>query len=198
MQPQAADVVIIGAGATRICRIGDHEQGRRGDSGPIPNRHRDRFFNGKLRVLQALTCGNECQSSSATGRLPFPTRLRKECRTKQYEQHEQQIASRRHMGLMCGCSHRTTPKPSYRNCKSLLCRRPSLHLRMTMPLRIRSCSARQAKARERGVKILEETDVTGIRLEGDLVVGVDTTSGPINARLVVNAWGPWADTGKPR
>ena len=61
-----------------------------------------------------------------------------------------------------------------------------------MPLRIRSCSARQAKARERGVKILEEMDVTGIRLEGDLVVAMDTTSGPINARLVVNAWGPWA------
>jgi len=127
MQPQAADVVIIGAGATRICRIGDHEQGRRGYSGPIPNRHRDRFFNGKLRILQALTCGNECQSSSATGRLPFPARLRKESRTKQYEQ---QIALRRHMGLMCGYSHRTTPKPSCRNCKSLLCRRPSLHLRM--------------------------------------------------------------------
>jgi hypothetical protein len=89
MQPQAADVVIIGAGATRICRIGDHEHGRRGDSGPIPNLHRDRFFNGKLRVLQARTCGNECQSSPATGRLPFPARLR----------YEQQIALRASHGL---------------------------------------------------------------------------------------------------
>jgi len=48
------------------------------------------------------------------------------------------------------------------------------------------------KARERGVKILEQTEVTGIRLEGDRVVGVDTTSGPIDTRLVVNATGPWA------
>ena len=48
------------------------------------------------------------------------------------------------------------------------------------------------KARERGVKILEQTEVTGIRLEGDRVVGVDTTSGPIDTRLVVNAAGPWA------
>jgi len=47
-------------------------------------------------------------------------------------------------------------------------------------------------ARERGVKILEQTEVTGIRLEGDRVVGVDTTSGPIDTRLVVNAAGPWA------
>jgi sarcosine oxidase, subunit beta len=48
------------------------------------------------------------------------------------------------------------------------------------------------KARERGVKILEQTEVTGIRLERDRVVGVDTTSGPIDTRLVVNAAGPWA------
>jgi sarcosine oxidase subunit beta len=49
-----------------------------------------------------------------------------------------------------------------------------------------------AKAREDGVKILEQTEVTGIRLEGDRVVGVDTTSGSIDTRLVVNAAGPWA------
>lgn len=48
------------------------------------------------------------------------------------------------------------------------------------------------KARECGVKILEQTEVTGIRLEGDRVVGVDTTSGAIDTRLVVNAAGPWA------
>jgi glycine/D-amino acid oxidase-like deaminating enzyme len=48
------------------------------------------------------------------------------------------------------------------------------------------------KARECGVKILEQTEVTGIRLEGDRVVGVDTTSGVIDTRLVVNAAGPWA------
>jgi glycine/D-amino acid oxidase-like deaminating enzyme len=48
------------------------------------------------------------------------------------------------------------------------------------------------RARECGVKILEQTEVTGIRLTGDRVVGVDTTSGPIDTRLVVNAAGPWA------
>jgi sarcosine oxidase, subunit beta len=48
------------------------------------------------------------------------------------------------------------------------------------------------KARECGVKILEQTEVTGVRLEGDRVVGVETTSGPIDTRLVVNAAGPWA------
>jgi sarcosine oxidase subunit beta len=47
-------------------------------------------------------------------------------------------------------------------------------------------------ARERGVKILEQTEVTGVRLAGDRVVGVETTSGPIDTRLVVNAAGPWA------
>src|SRR5919197_2599594 len=49
-----------------------------------------------------------------------------------------------------------------------------------------------ARARECGVKILEQTEVTGIHLQGDRVVGVETTSGPIATRLVVNAAGPWA------
>ena len=49
-----------------------------------------------------------------------------------------------------------------------------------------------ARAREHGVKILEQTGVTGIRLRGDRVVGVDTTSGAIDTRLVINAAGPWA------
>ncbi len=48
------------------------------------------------------------------------------------------------------------------------------------------------KARECGVKILEQTEVTGIRVAGDRVVGVDTSSGPIDTRLIVNAAGPWA------
>ncbi len=49
-----------------------------------------------------------------------------------------------------------------------------------------------AKARASGVKILEQTEVTGIRLRGERVVGVETTSGPIETHLVVNAAGPWA------
>jgi sarcosine oxidase subunit beta len=49
-----------------------------------------------------------------------------------------------------------------------------------------------ARARECGVKILEQTEVTGIALNNGRVVGVETTSGPIDTRLVVNAAGPWA------
>jgi sarcosine oxidase subunit beta len=49
-----------------------------------------------------------------------------------------------------------------------------------------------ARARECGVKILEQTEVTGVHRQGDRVVGVETTSGPIETRLVVNAAGPWA------
>jgi sarcosine oxidase subunit beta len=49
-----------------------------------------------------------------------------------------------------------------------------------------------ARARECGVRILEQTEVTGIRLQGERVVGVETTSGAIDTRLVVNAAGPWA------
>src|SRR5919109_4533632 len=49
-----------------------------------------------------------------------------------------------------------------------------------------------ARARQCGVRILEQTEVTEIRLQGDHVVGVETTSGPIDTRLVVNAAGPWA------
>jgi len=48
------------------------------------------------------------------------------------------------------------------------------------------------QARERGVKIVQQTEVTGIRLEGDHVVGMDTSSGSIDTRLVINAAGPWA------
>jgi sarcosine oxidase, subunit beta len=49
-----------------------------------------------------------------------------------------------------------------------------------------------AKARECGVRILEQTEVTGIRLQRERVVGVETASGAIDTRLVVNAAGPWA------
>lgn len=50
-----------------------------------------------------------------------------------------------------------------------------------------------ARARECGVKILEQTEVTGIRLQGGRVAGVETTSGFIETRIVVNAAGPWAN-----
>ena len=48
------------------------------------------------------------------------------------------------------------------------------------------------KALERGVKIWREAEVTGIRVEGGAVTGVETSKGPISARKVVNACGAWS------
>ena len=49
-----------------------------------------------------------------------------------------------------------------------------------------------AQARARGVRILEETPVTGLRVEGGRVTAVETPAGAIATRLVINAAGPWA------
>ncbi|HVS63839.1 MAG TPA: FAD-dependent oxidoreductase [Thermoanaerobaculia bacterium] len=47
-------------------------------------------------------------------------------------------------------------------------------------------------ARERGAEILQDTAVTGIRLDGDgRVAGVETTRGGFDAPWVVNATGAW-------
>ncbi len=46
--------------------------------------------------------------------------------------------------------------------------------------------------RERGVKYLTHTPVTGILLQGDRVAGVKTRSGDFFAPAVVNAGGPWS------
>src|SRR5438128_4155987 len=43
-----------------------------------------------------------------------------------------------------------------------------------------------------GVTIERGIEVTGIRVEGDRVVAVETTRGPIQTPCVVNAAGPWA------
>jgi sarcosine oxidase, subunit beta len=49
-----------------------------------------------------------------------------------------------------------------------------------------------AQARARGVRVVEDTPVTGIVVERGRVTGVLTPSGTIATRLVVNAAGPWA------
>jgi sarcosine oxidase, subunit beta len=49
-----------------------------------------------------------------------------------------------------------------------------------------------ARARAGGVRILEETPVTGLRVAGSRVTGVETPAGVIATRLVINAAGPWA------
>jgi sarcosine oxidase subunit beta len=47
-------------------------------------------------------------------------------------------------------------------------------------------------AQARGVEIVRETEVTGVRLEGSRVVEVRTSRGNIATPIVVNAAGPWA------
>ena len=49
-----------------------------------------------------------------------------------------------------------------------------------------------ARARERGVRFIEETPVTGIELDGRKVSAVQTPAGRIGTRLVINAAGPQA------
>ncbi|HSL51540.1 MAG TPA: FAD-binding oxidoreductase [Candidatus Deferrimicrobiaceae bacterium] len=49
-----------------------------------------------------------------------------------------------------------------------------------------------AQARARGVRVVEDTPVTGIVVERGRVAGVQTPAGTIATRLVVNAAGPWA------
>ena len=47
-------------------------------------------------------------------------------------------------------------------------------------------------AQSMGVEIARETEVTGVRVQGGRVQGVDTSRGPIDAPVVVNAAGPYA------
>lgn len=49
-------------------------------------------------------------------------------------------------------------------------------------------------AKQLGVEILEDTEVTGIDMTGDKVAGVVTRRGRFSAPVVVNAAGPWAGT----
>lgn len=50
------------------------------------------------------------------------------------------------------------------------------------------------KARQKGVKVLTYTQVTGITLEGKRARGIQTTNGDYELDVVVNAAGPWALT----
>ena len=47
-------------------------------------------------------------------------------------------------------------------------------------------------AREMGLRVMEETSVTGIRVDGGRVSAVETSRGPIETRTVLNAAGTWA------
>ncbi|MGH9849572.1 MAG: NAD(P)/FAD-dependent oxidoreductase [Blastocatellia bacterium] len=48
------------------------------------------------------------------------------------------------------------------------------------------------RAKERGVRIWLNTEVTAVKVENDAVTGVKTTNGEVSTRNVVNAAGPWA------
>lgn len=54
-----------------------------------------------------------------------------------------------------------------------------------------ACNAFAARSRELGCRLKIGVQVTGIRINGGQVVGVDTTSGPVDAPVVVNTAGPW-------
>ncbi len=54
-----------------------------------------------------------------------------------------------------------------------------------------ACSAYAARARDHGGKVRQGVAVTGIRVSGGRVVGVDTVEGPVDAPVVVNTAGPW-------
>jgi sarcosine oxidase subunit beta len=48
------------------------------------------------------------------------------------------------------------------------------------------------RAKERGVKVRLNTEVTGMSIENGEIIGVKTTNGDVSTRVVVNAAGPWA------
>jgi sarcosine oxidase subunit beta len=48
------------------------------------------------------------------------------------------------------------------------------------------------RARERGVRVCEDTLVTGVEVAGDRVRALQTSRGRVEAPLVINAAGPWA------
>ena len=48
------------------------------------------------------------------------------------------------------------------------------------------------KAIERGAELMRETEAVGIQRDAHGVCGIETTRGPLAARAVVNAAGPWA------
>jgi sarcosine oxidase subunit beta len=55
-----------------------------------------------------------------------------------------------------------------------------------------STTSLMGSAIDRGARLVQRCTVTGVRVEGDRVVGVTTTRGDFDAPIVVNAAGAWA------
>ena len=49
-----------------------------------------------------------------------------------------------------------------------------------------------AWASDHGAKLWKNTEVTGIRHDGDRIAGVETSRGTVSSRAIVNCAGPWA------
>jgi sarcosine oxidase, subunit beta len=56
-----------------------------------------------------------------------------------------------------------------------------------------TASALMTAARERGCRLFQDCTVTGIKVAGNKIVGVETTQGDFFAPVVVNAAGAWAN-----
>lgn len=54
-----------------------------------------------------------------------------------------------------------------------------------------ACNAFAARAKEMGASVRQGVTVTGIRVQGGSVMGVNTSDGPMDAPVVVNTAGPW-------
>jgi sarcosine oxidase, subunit beta len=55
-----------------------------------------------------------------------------------------------------------------------------------------TCAGFLASAKQRGARLVPGAEVTAIRTTGGHVAGVDTTRGPVDAPVVINAAGNWA------
>jgi glycine/D-amino acid oxidase-like deaminating enzyme len=58
---------------------------------------------------------------------------------------------------------------------------------------VATAQAFAAAARDLGARVREETEVTGLRVRGSRVTGVETSRGPVEAGVVLNAAGLWSD-----
>src|SRR5882672_740597 len=179
--PRSADIVIIGAGAIGASIA--YQLGRRGARDVV--------------VLERDTVGAGSTSKAAGGiRVQFGTRVEIELSLRAiafFKRFEDE------MGVPCDFHQEGYLFVVPDDARALV---PALNVDDALaaiwgPLDGHASpndvvQAYAAQARARGVRIVEDTPVTGIVVERGRVAGVLTPAGPIATRLVVNAAGPWA------